>query len=135
MSLRQGISAHMTPYIGHAGAQPFADIIKQAVKTEYGHLARAFLAAFIQRRESLEADVRRFLDTSLPRLCPDDADGQVKRVARRFLLCAAAGEMAMKLGLLPWEHGTALAATETWVVSRIFRTFCSSQSVSVLALP
>lgn len=107
---------------GHAGPQSFADAIKRAAATDYGHLARRFISAFIRQRENVEAEARRFLDASLPRLCPDDADGQVKRVARRFLLCAAAGEMAIRLGLLPWERGAALAATEecfnAWLAQR-----------------
>jgi putative DNA primase/helicase len=81
-----------------------------------------FINAFLRQRERLEADARRFLDASLSLLCPDDADGQVKRVARRFLLCAAAGEMAVQLGLLPWARGAALTATETcfkaWLAQR-----------------
>ena len=119
----------------HAGAQSFADAIKQAAKTEYGHLARMFIAGFIQQRDRLEADTRQSIDSFLPRFCPDDADGQVKRVARRFLLCAAAGEMAVKLGLLPWEHGTSLAATEicfnAWLAQR--GGFGAAEDTDILA--
>ncbi len=41
---------------------------------------------------------------------PPNADGQVKRVAGRFGLIAAAGEMAIEYGILPLEQGTAFNA-------------------------
>ena len=36
--------------------------------------------------------------------------GQVERVAHRFASAAAAGELATRLGVLPWPFGTAIAA-------------------------
>ena len=36
---------------GHANAQIFADAIKQAATTHYGHAARAFIKAFQENRE------------------------------------------------------------------------------------
>lgn len=54
--------------------------------------------------------------------CPADASSQVERVARRFALCAAAGEMAAEWGLLPWAKGGALQAVkacfDAWLVLR-----------------
>jgi putative DNA primase/helicase len=37
-------------------------------------------------------------------------DGQVHRAVNRFSLVAAAGELGIKLGVLPWEEGEAIAA-------------------------
>lgn len=49
-------------------------------------------------------------------------DGQVERVADRFALVAAAGEMAIWLGVLPWEEGEAMTEIgrvyEDWIDSR-----------------
>ena len=36
-----------------------------------------------------------------------NANGQVKRVARRFALLASAGELATKMEILPWPQGEA----------------------------
>jgi putative DNA primase/helicase len=98
---------------GHTSAQAFADAIKQAAMTHYGHAARAFIEAIIQNRQEVVTDLHAFLAGGLSLLCPDDASGQVQRVARRFLLCAAAGEMAAEWGLLPWEKGEALQAVKS----------------------
>jgi putative DNA primase/helicase len=62
------------------------------------------------------------MDAELKKWCPKDATGQVQRVARRFLLCAAAGELATRWGILPWAEGEALAGIkkcfDAWVESR-----------------
>ena len=97
---------------GHESPQAFADAIKQAATTHYGHAARAFIGAFLNNRETAITELHSFLSGGLSLLCPDDATGQVQRVARRFLLCAAAGEMAAEWGLLPWEKGEALQAVK-----------------------
>lgn len=49
-------------------------------------------------------------------------DGQVERVADRFALVAAAGEIAIWLGVLPWEEGEAMTEIgrvyEDWIDGR-----------------
>jgi uncharacterized protein (DUF927 family) len=42
--------------------------------------------------------------------CPTGADGQVQRVASRFGLVAAAGELASAMGVLPWRDDEASVA-------------------------
>jgi uncharacterized protein (DUF927 family) len=41
---------------------------------------------------------------------PAGADGQVQRVAQRFALIAAGGELAVAADVLPWLKGEATAA-------------------------
>jgi putative DNA primase/helicase len=107
---------------GHASAQAFADAIKSAASTHYGHAARAFIATFQQNRAEAADTLHKGFATGLECLCLPDVDGQVQRVARRFLLCALAGEMAAEWGLLPWGQGEALAAVKTcfdaWLARR-----------------
>jgi uncharacterized protein (DUF927 family) len=51
-----------------------------------------------------------------------DASGQVHRAGRRFGLIAAAGELAVTLGIVPWEEGApthaAYACFESWLEHR-----------------
>lgn len=42
--------------------------------------------------------------------CPEGADGQILRVAERFVIVAAGGELAINLGILPYESKEALEA-------------------------
>jgi hypothetical protein len=53
---------------------------------------------------------------------PPGAAGQVARVAGRFALVAAAGEMAPALGILPWSPGEAEAAA-----ARCFRDWLAAR--------
>ena len=73
-------------------------------------------------REAATSELRDFLSNGLSQLCPAGADGQVQRVARRFLICAAAGEMAAEWGVLPWAKGEAIVAIkicfEAWLSHR-----------------
>lgn len=97
---------------GHESPQAFADALKLAASTDYGHAARAFISKVQQCREESTNTLYKGLEAGLSHLCPADADGQVKRVTRRFLLCALAGEMAAEWELLPWKQGQALAAVK-----------------------
>ena len=98
---------------GHASPQAFADALKQAAAAHYGHAARAFIRGVQAEREKAGVELADFMAQWQEDFCPADADGQVRRVVRRFLLCAGAGEMAAEWGLVPWEQGTAVAAART----------------------
>ncbi len=91
----------------------FSDAITNACAVHYGHASRAFLRRLMEAPEPAFTGARAIIG-AFP--CPDDATGQVRRVAKRFALVAAAGEMATRFGILPWPHGTATQATE-----RMFR--------------
>jgi putative DNA primase/helicase len=56
------------------------------------------------------------------RYVPIGADGQVHRVAQRFALIAAAGELAVALGVLPWSKGEAtlgaMRVYQDWLSAR-----------------
>jgi uncharacterized protein (DUF927 family) len=58
----------------------------------------------------------------LNRYVPANADGQVHRVAQRFALIGAAGEIAAEGGVLPWPPGEATKAAarvyEDWLAAR-----------------
>lgn len=98
---------------GHESPQAFAEAIKHAAAAHYGHAARAFIGKIQEHHDTAVSELHAFLAGGLPLLCSDDASGQVQRVARRFLLCAAAGEMAAEWELLPWTKGEALQAVKT----------------------
>jgi putative DNA primase/helicase len=107
---------------GHADARVFADAIKQSAATHYGHAARGFIRSIIENREAAVSALNAFLTDGVSLLCHDGASGQVQRVAKRFLLCAVAGEMASEWGILPWAKGESLAAVKVcfaaWLAAR-----------------
>ena len=107
---------------GFASPQAFAEALKRAAATDYGHAAREFIGKIQAHHTEFLPAAHSFMDSNLPLLCPDSADGQVKRVARRFLLCIIAGETAAEWGIVPWEKGEALEAVrvcfEAWLALR-----------------
>ena len=89
--------------------------------TAYGtagpEFVRRYIAAGIE-----DDDVRKMIDDFVASRGLIDPHGQVRRVARKFGLVAAAGELAIKLGILPWDKGEALEAAvyafELWLKHR-----------------
>lgn len=96
--------------------------LRQAADRHRGALGRAFLtrittdpAAAVEwvkarRREWIEAEA------------PAGSPGQVTRVAGRFALVAAVGELAIEYGLVPWMKGEAAKAArelfQAWIAQR-----------------
>ena len=105
MGIFENIHAYDSP-------RAFADAIKQAATTHYGHAARAFITMLLEHRQEVEEGLAKSLDNAGEMFCPEGSAGQVERVARRFALCAAAGEMAAEWGLMPWGEGEGLAAVK-----------------------
>jgi putative DNA primase/helicase len=83
-----------------------ADVIKRAAGTVYGTAGPAFLRRLVGRGDAdlLEMLVEH-LDDFRRRIVPGGADGQVVRAANRLGLVAAAGELAIAWGILPWSSG------------------------------
>ena len=98
---------------GSPSGEAFSDRIKLATKAHSGHAARVFLENITSRFDGLadavRAGKRRWTDENLP----TGADGQVARVAGRFALIAAAGELATAMSILPWPNGEATKAAAT----------------------
>ena len=95
-----------------AGMRPgaFADALKDAAAIHYGHAGPAFVAELASRHGEAREALRTARDAIAATLAPADAAGQVRRVAQRFALVAAAGELATEYGLTGWTEGEAAQA-------------------------
>lgn len=107
---------------GHESAGHFARKLKEASASYYGTPLRAFLQKFVTDRDDLIKLAREIMDRFEVANRPDGADGQVNRVCGRFAIVAAAGELGIMLGVLPWPVGEASKAAATcfnaWLVQR-----------------
>lgn len=92
----------------HPGA--FADRLKQAAAVHYGHALGAWLGLLTAGLDDARAVLQAQRDRLALSLYGDDAAGQVRRVAQRFALVAAAGELATAKGLTGWPQGEAEGA-------------------------
>lgn len=107
---------------GVPDAGSFAQSLKQAAREHHGHAARAFVAAVAADPDAVRGWIGAARGAFVRAHVPAGADGQVRRVADRFALVAAAGELATALGLTGWPEGEAAAAAarcfDDWIADR-----------------
>ena len=98
---------------GFAGGGELSEHLKAEASKHYGHAIRIFLEGLSRSGERHEETVGTLKSTEsdwLDKVLPPKANGQVRRVAKRFALVAVAGELAQSMGILPWPKGEAFAA-------------------------
>ena len=93
-----------------ATAGAFADRLTVAAGKYYGTALPAFLQLLVADPGKARGMLRRMRDELARELADDHADGQVRRVADRFALIAAAGELATVFGMTGWATGEAVNA-------------------------
>ncbi|MDG4591288.1 MAG: DUF927 domain-containing protein [Defluviicoccus sp.] len=115
-----------------AGMRPgaFADALKDAAAIHYGHAGPAFVAELVKRHGEARDALRTACDAIAAKMVPADAAGQVRRVAQRFALVAAAGELATEYGLTGWREGEAARAAAV-----CFRAWLSARGTAGAAEP
>lgn len=95
---------------GHASGAALSLALKDAAQQQHGAVGVAWLRLVVEHRLALVDElpplVREFVDA----YTEPGASGQVIRVARRFGLVAAAGELATGYGLTGWAGGEAFDA-------------------------
>ena len=98
---------------GHPSPATFAVAVRDAAAQHYGAAGVAWLRWLVANRaaatEAGAAVVARFVADAVPA----GASGQVVRVARRFGLVAAAGELATRAGVTDWPRGEAMHAAQS----------------------
>ena len=107
---------------GHENGDTLACALKAASASDYGHAAREFLTAITKDLAGVRETVAGIQKGFVSDHCPPGADGQVLRVASRFGLIAAAGELAASLGIVPWPEreatGGAARCFGDWISER-----------------
>ncbi|MBW8075202.1 DUF927 domain-containing protein [Metallibacterium scheffleri] len=91
----------------------FADRMRRAAAEHHGHALREWLAALTADSAGARDTLRAHRDRMAEALCDPAAVGQVRRVAQRFALAAAAGELATCKGLTGWPQGEAGRAAQS----------------------
>lgn len=107
---------------GHVNAAALSRALTLACQKYHGTAAREFLTVLMNNQEEAVLQVNRFIREFTGNCVLNEASGQVHRVAIRFAIIAAAGELATAFGVTPWKNGDALSAAKTclstWLVSR-----------------
>ena len=91
--------------------------LRAAARTTYGTAGRDFLFTLAIARNDprmdIAGDIQRVREGFIRDHLPAGADGQVRSIAGRFGLIAAAGELATSWGIVPWPAGEATRAAAT----------------------
>lgn len=99
-----------------------AQTLGKAVEAQHGTAGRAFLESAVSHADTLRERMRAAVDRLAGQWIPEVASGQVDRVARRFSVVAAAGELATEAGITSWAEGEATRAAKAcfhaWLESR-----------------
>lgn len=101
----------------HDGAAT-ADALKKAAVEAYGTAGPEFVRRIVAKglddtRKAVTETMAGFVKAHVPA----NADGQVARAAQRFAAIAAAGELAIEFGLVPWRKGDASKAA-AWALAQ-----------------
>jgi putative DNA primase/helicase len=115
-----------------------ANHIKAEAKVHYGHAGPAFVAALLADRDEQIDTAKTEIEQFIRNVSDMGDDPEVGRVAARFGLIAAAGEMAIRFGILPWREGAASKAARTcyaaWRESRGDGTLSHDETDAVSTL-
>lgn len=107
---------------GFESAEAFARHLRTATMQNYGVTSREYLARVVPNIEVLRKQVSELVRAFCEQFVPAGADGQVERVAQRFGLVAAGGEIAVRCGVVPWQRGDATLAAgrcfDDWLAVR-----------------
>lgn len=95
---------------GAGNGAEFARLLDQAARHQHGTAWLAFLDRLAQHRDTLPATLREAQKTFEARFLTDAASGQARRVATRFALVGAFGEIATDWGVTGWQAGEAMQA-------------------------
>lgn len=91
----------------------FAKALERAARRHCGTAFCAFLTELAERQETVPELVRDAQRKFEAHCLNDAAHGQARRVAGRFALVGAAGELATKWGITGWQPGEAMQAART----------------------
>jgi uncharacterized protein (DUF927 family) len=100
----------------------FAKALDRAARRQYGTAFIAFVAELAKNQEAVPDLVRDAQRKFEAHCLNNEAHGQARRVAGRFALVGAAGELATKWGITGWQPGEALSAArvcfDAWLSRR-----------------
>ena len=97
---------------GHPTPAALALAVKDAANRFHGAVGLAWLHYIVTHRKRLPDLISDGIGQFLNEVVPQDAAGQVSRVARRFALVAVAGELATHYGLTGWQKNEASKAVQ-----------------------
>ena len=97
---------------GKPGGGELSDAVKDAATRYHGAVGIEWLHKIVAHRSKLADFTHENIQQFVKECVPNNADGQVQRVARRFALVATAGKLATRYGLTGWKENEAIDAAQ-----------------------
>ncbi|WP_131777953.1 DUF927 domain-containing protein [Legionella bozemanae] len=94
-----------------------ASSLKKYSSRYHGAIGMAWLNQVVANRQTISRYITDTIQTFVDAVIQPDATGQIIRVARRFALVAAAGELASQFGLTGWQKGESFHAAKTCFIA------------------
>lgn len=91
--------------------------LKKYSSRYHGAIGMEWLNQVVANRQTISRYITDTIQTFVDAVIQPDATGQIIRVARRFALVAAAGELASQFGLTGWEKGESFHAAKTCFIA------------------
>lgn len=107
---------------GFRESKDLSDHLRQATSRFYGTPIRSFIKSLDGFPDDMVIRTQNWIKAWAEKTVPPNADSQVKRVADRFAVIAAAGRWATIKGILPWEEDTA-----EWAAATCFNAWLSQR--------
>lgn len=98
---------------GYKGGAELSKALTDAARANYGGPFLAYLAELVKHQAGVADTVKEAQRKFQGACLTDEAHGQARRVADRFALVGAAGELATMYGLTGWEPGESIKAART----------------------
>jgi len=98
---------------GYAGGAELSKALIEATRRNYGGAFVAYLEKLTRHQHEVADTVKEAQRKFQAAHLTDQAHGQARRVADRFALVGAAGELAQRWGIVPWQAGEAMRAART----------------------
>ncbi|KIN70367.1 DNA/RNA helicase [Sulfitobacter donghicola DSW-25 = KCTC 12864 = JCM 14565] len=106
----------------HESEATFAEWITAQAKTHYGHAGPAFVEHLVTNPNGAKKEIDMIISTFVKNVVDLEVDPQVRRIARRFGLAAAAGTLAARWKIVAWPEETAVRAAmscfKAWLAAR-----------------
>lgn len=117
-------------------AAAFADSIKLNATHYQGTAGPQFIQYLIKNEAQAVEKLKTLINDFTNKNFPQDSSGEVYRVAERFALVGAAGELATEAGITGWSAGEAMQAAkslfDSWLSKRSLKSIDMDKAVSKL---
>jgi putative DNA primase/helicase len=91
--------------------EKFAQYLTEASAQYFGSAAPAFVERYLEVGEDrVKAGLAAFMKEFTEQAIPANAQPELRRIAERFAFVAAAGELAIEWGIVPWPAGDAMSS-------------------------